>query len=76
MGKLVMGTGPTIKDVEEFLEAVFIKQKIELFRINFIARQPLCGDMTHILAALEVKIPISSEVELNDNHEDIYPEFP
>ena len=64
MKKLVMGTSVTVKDVEDFLNNVFSKQKIELQRINFIARLPMGGDMTHVLVAMEARIPVGSEVEV------------
>ena len=66
MKKLIMGTSPTVKDVEDFLNAVFNKQKIELQRTLFIARVPICDDMTLVLFSIEGKIPIGSEIEITE----------
>ena len=66
MRKLVMGTSVSVKHVEDFLNGVFSKQKIELQRIHFIARLPMDSDMTHVLFSIEGKIPIGSEVEITE----------
>lgn len=66
MSKLVMENPVSVKDVENFLKAIFSKQKIELDRILFIARLPMDSDMTHVLVSMEAKIPLGSEIEITE----------
>lgn len=80
MSKVTMTATVGVREVKEYLTALFHKPGIVLAQINFLGLNPLPETSNDkfepkcVYISLGIKVPFGSTVEVSDNQEDTFPE--